>query len=85
MAEYLSRPPSVGSYPEDLGLVVDLLHEKILEDYTAGRKINNEVELMKLARSGFEIGLFEAMRCVREMEWKYRKDLQDMGYFPKRN
>ncbi len=68
---------------EDIEAGADLLYDFVETEYLKERAIPNKVELMKNARLNLGIGLKDSIDCVREMEQKYRKDLQDIGYFGK--
>jgi len=81
MAEYISSTPGSDSSLEDLNVSADILYEMVESAFLKNQKIPNQVELAKCARSNLEIGLLEAMRCVKVMEDRYRKSLQDMKYF----
>jgi hypothetical protein len=60
------------------------LYDLVSKAYVNGERIPNNIELMKTARNDLNIGLVEAMHCVRKMEEEHREGLFEIGYFAQR-
>jgi len=66
---------------DDLSTAVDLLYEHVESRWANEKPLPGKIDLIKLAGTGFGLGLLSARNLVSLMEYKHETNLRDIGYF----